>query len=98
MKELEEFLDAVEKLVVTSVQVFQLSEGADLGSVKNIIVAAQSICPVLLTFKQDTGAFFNPKLENVEVLPFQLEQYMKNVQEICDKFKQWYVELNYGIY
>lgn len=93
LKDLECFLDAVEKLAVTSGQVFQentqvyyLSNGADLESVQDIISAAQNTCSVVLTFKQDNEVIFSPKLKNVEVLLFQLHLYVTKVQEMCDRF------------
>ena len=58
------FLDAVEKLAVTSLQVFmggeevvKLSLGFSLESVKDIILAAQLVCPLLLHFKRDAEVF-----------------------------------------
>lgn len=91
LKELEHFLDAVEKLAVTSGQVFkennQVSVGADLESVQNFIGVAKVICPVLITFKRDAEVFFSPRLQNVEVLQYQLEHYVRTVQKVCSAFK-----------
>lgn len=91
LKELEHFLDAVEKLAVTSGQVFkennQVSVGADLESVQNFIGIAKVICPVLITFKRDAEVFFSPRLQNMEVLQYQLEHYIRTVQKVCSAFK-----------
>uniref|UniRef100_A0A3B3ZDM5 Uncharacterized protein n=1 Tax=Periophthalmus magnuspinnatus TaxID=409849 RepID=A0A3B3ZDM5_9GOBI len=66
LQTLDVFLDAVERLAVTSVQVFQeenpvllLPEGGDLGTVQDIITAAKNICPLLVEFKRDNKEFFN---------------------------------------
>lgn len=95
LERLQHFLDAVEKLAVTSVQVFQednpvlhLTEEIDLGTVQDIINAAQILCPLLVVFKRDANAFFKPKLQNVEVLAYQLDQYIKAVQKICGNLKK----------
>ncbi|XP_055008933.1 uncharacterized protein LOC110167750 isoform X2 [Boleophthalmus pectinirostris] len=90
------FLDAVEKLAVTSVHVFKEEnpvlllppEGGDLGTVQDIITAAKSISPLLVEFKRDDQDFFSPKLQNVEVLAYQLDQYIKSVQTICGTIKK----------
>ncbi|XP_033827379.1 uncharacterized protein LOC117375216 [Periophthalmus magnuspinnatus] len=95
LQTLDVFLDAVERLAVTSVQVFQeenpvllLPEGGDLGTVQDIITAAKNICPLLVEFKRDNKEFFSPKLQNVEVLAYQLDQYIQAVQRICATIKK----------
>ncbi|XP_033827227.1 apolipoprotein L3-like [Periophthalmus magnuspinnatus] len=95
LQTLDVFLDAVERLAVTSVQVFQeenpvllLPEGGDLGTVQDIITAAKNICPLLVEFKRDNKEFFSPKLQNVEVLAYQLDQYIQAVQKICATIKK----------
>ncbi|XP_033827743.1 uncharacterized protein LOC117375529 [Periophthalmus magnuspinnatus] len=95
LQTLDLFLDAVERLAVTSVQVFQeenpvllLPEGGDLGTVQDIITAAKNICPLLVEFKRDNKEFFSPKLQNVEVLAYQLGQYIQAVQRICATIKK----------
>lgn len=95
LEQLQHFLDALEKLAVTSVHVFQednpvifLPEESDLGTVQDVITAAQIICPLLVEFKRDANTFFSPKLQNVEVLAYQLDQYIKAVQNICVNLKK----------
>lgn len=95
LEDLERFLDALERLSVTSVHVFQednpvlfLSEEGALGTVQDIILAAKNICPLLVEFKRDNKEFFSPKLQNVEVLAYQLDEYIKAVQRICGTMKK----------
>ncbi|KAK7895606.1 hypothetical protein WMY93_020931 [Mugilogobius chulae] len=94
LKEMQNFLEAVEKLAVTSVQVFeenqvlQLCEETDLESVKKIRSAAQLICPLLISFRRDNEVFFRAKLVNVEVMQFHLNQYISNIGQICEVFRR----------
>ncbi|XP_072299932.1 uncharacterized protein [Eucyclogobius newberryi] len=95
LETLGRFLDAVERLAVTSVHVFQeeslvllLPEGGALGTVQDIIMAAISICPLLVEFKRDDKDFFCAKLQNVEVLAYQLDEYIKAVSRICGTMKK----------
>uniref|UniRef100_A0A3Q3EKT5 Apolipoprotein L n=1 Tax=Labrus bergylta TaxID=56723 RepID=A0A3Q3EKT5_9LABR len=74
LEKLHCFLDAVEKLAVTSLHVFMegrqvvlhLPEGVGLDH-----------------FKRDARVFFQPKLQNVEVLAYQLDKYIQTTQRIC---------------
>uniref|UniRef100_A0A3P8QTQ9 Uncharacterized protein n=1 Tax=Astatotilapia calliptera TaxID=8154 RepID=A0A3P8QTQ9_ASTCA len=90
-EKLQPFLDAVEKLAVTSQQVFKenqelhLPEGIRLEHIQSVISAAQQICPLLLEFKRDSKVFFRPKLENVDVLAYQLDRYIVTSQKIHEK-------------
>ncbi|XP_045892936.1 apolipoprotein L2-like [Micropterus dolomieu] len=95
LKELDCFLDAVEKLAVTSLHVFKkenqvlhLPQGISCEQVQVVIIAAQQICPQLLEFKRDASVFFCPKLQNVEVLSYQLDKYIQTTQKICDKLEK----------
>lgn len=95
LEALGRFLDAVERLSVTSVHVFQednpvllLPEEGALETVQDIIITAQSICPQVVEFKRDNQEFFRPKLQNVEVLAYQLDEYIKAVQRICGTMKK----------
>ena len=97
LKELDRFLEAVEKLAVTSLHVFMeenqvlhLPQGISLEHVQAVIIAARQICPLLLEFKRDAGDFFLPKLHNVEVLSYQLEKYIKTTWKICVKLEKRY--------
>ncbi|CAL8310556.1 unnamed protein product [Arctogadus glacialis] len=84
------FLDAVEKLAVTSLQVFtggeevvKLSLGISLESVEDIILAARLVCPLLLCFKRDAEVFFTPSLHNVAVFEAELDKYIDTTENIC---------------
>nr|XP_046272013.1 uncharacterized protein LOC124073666 isoform X2 [Scatophagus argus]XP_046272015.1 uncharacterized protein LOC124073666 isoform X2 [Scatophagus argus] len=95
LKKLDCFLDAVEKLAVTSLPVFMeenqalhLSEGISLKQVWSAISAAREICPLLLEFKRDANVFFLARLQNVEVLAYQLAKYIQTTQIICDKLEK----------
>ncbi|XP_023149009.1 uncharacterized protein LOC111583990 [Amphiprion ocellaris] len=91
LEKLHCFLDAVEKLAVTSLHVFMenqvlhLPEDISFEYVQVVISAAQQICPLLLEFKRDSQAFFLPKLQNVEVLAYQLDRYIQTTKTICEK-------------
>lgn len=68
-------MDAVERLVVTSVFAFAdenqfcpLPQGREPASVRAVITSARMACPLLIHFKRDASAFFSPCLLNVEVL------------------------------
>ncbi|KAI3359100.1 hypothetical protein L3Q82_002643 [Scortum barcoo] len=95
LEELDYFLDAVEKLAVTSLHVFmednqvlKLPKEISLEHIQDVIIVARLVCPLLLEFKRDAKAFFLPKLQNVEVLSYQLDRYIQTTQEICKNFKQ----------
>ncbi|XP_058508650.1 uncharacterized protein LOC131474934 [Solea solea] len=89
LAKLDPFLDALEKLAVTSPHVFTQNrvlvfpEGTSFECVEVIINAARQLCPVLLEFKRDAQVFFMPKLQNVEVLAYQLDKYIQTTQKIC---------------
>ncbi|XP_063328777.1 uncharacterized protein LOC134626783 [Pelmatolapia mariae] len=91
LESLSSFLDAVEKLAVTSLHVFKenhvlhLPQGISPEYVQAVIMAARLICPLLLEFKRDDNAFFLPKLQNVEVLAYQLDRYIQTSKIICEK-------------
>ncbi|KAM3598180.1 uncharacterized protein V6R79_014626 [Siganus canaliculatus] len=95
LEELHRFLEAVEKLAVTSLHVFQeenqvlhLPEGISLQFVQDVILAGRMIRPLLLEFKRDARVFFLPKLQNITVLFCQLETYIQTSQEICVWFDE----------
>ncbi|KAM8725149.1 uncharacterized protein AB9X84_004573 isoform 2-T2 [Acanthopagrus schlegelii] len=95
LKKLDHFLEAVEKLAVTSLHVFMdenqmlhLPKGITLEHVQVVIIAARLICPLLLKFKRDASVFFLPKLQNVEVLSYQLEKYTETTQIICEMLEK----------
>ncbi|XP_044037297.1 uncharacterized protein LOC122868917 [Siniperca chuatsi] len=95
LETLEYFLDAVEKLAVTSLHVFmeenqvlRLPKGISLEHVQVVITAARLICPFLLEFRRDASVFFLPKLQNVEVLSYQLDKYIQTTQKICEKLEK----------
>ncbi|XP_037647741.1 uncharacterized protein LOC119501447 isoform X2 [Sebastes umbrosus] len=95
LEKLHCFLDAVENLAVTSLHVFMeenqalhLPKGISLEQVQVVITAARKICHLLLEFKRDTSVFFLPKLQNVEVLSYQLDRYIQTTQKICEKLEK----------
>ncbi|XP_053346757.1 apolipoprotein L3-like isoform X3 [Clarias gariepinus] len=94
LENLQLFLDAVEKLAVTSVHIFVEENDNFMPIVMNSlsvcskISAAISVSPLLVHFKRDAEAFFQPDLSNVEVLIFQLEKYISVTQQICEKMKK----------
>uniref|UniRef100_A0A3B5MKN4 Uncharacterized protein n=1 Tax=Xiphophorus couchianus TaxID=32473 RepID=A0A3B5MKN4_9TELE len=89
LEKLDSFLDALEKLAVTSLQVFTenqiiyLPEKISFDDVQAVISTAQQICPLILEFKRDAKSFFLPDRHNVEVLAFQLQDYIDTANRIC---------------
>ncbi|MED6287603.1 hypothetical protein CHARACLAT_018088 [Characodon lateralis] len=94
LEKLDCFLDAVEKLAVTSLHVFTVSQVLHLPEdikadhVQAVITAARLICPLLLVFKRDASSFFLPKLQNVDVLAYQLDRYVQTTNKICEKMEK----------
>uniref|UniRef100_A0A671Z0R6 Uncharacterized protein n=1 Tax=Sparus aurata TaxID=8175 RepID=A0A671Z0R6_SPAAU len=95
LKKLAHFLGAVEKLAVTSLHVFMeenqvlhLPKGISLEHVQVVINAARLICPLLLKFKRDASDFFLPKLQNVEVLSYELDEYTETTRMICEDLEK----------
>uniref|UniRef100_A0A3B3CFH3 Apolipoprotein L n=1 Tax=Oryzias melastigma TaxID=30732 RepID=A0A3B3CFH3_ORYME len=88
---LQSFLDAIEKLAVSSVHVFmenqviQLPEDISFDYVQVVINNAKLICPLLLEFKRDTKVFFLPKMQNVEVIAYQLDRYIQTTKKMCER-------------
>ena len=102
LKKLDHFLEAVEKLAVTSLHVFMeenqmldLPKGISLEHVQVVITVARLICPLLLEFKRDASVFFLPKLQNVEVLSHQLHKYTETAWIICNMLEKRYLLLLY---
>ncbi|XP_042249719.1 uncharacterized protein LOC121884788 [Thunnus maccoyii] len=95
LEKLDCFLDAVERLAITSLHVFNednrvshLPQEISPDTVQVGIIAARRVCPLLLQFKRDAKAFFLPKLQNVEVLAYQLDRYIQTTQKICDTLEK----------
>ncbi|XP_014855643.1 PREDICTED: uncharacterized protein LOC106925701 [Poecilia mexicana] len=92
LEKLYSFLDAVEKLAVTSLQVFTenqilfLPEGISFDEIQDLIKFARLICPLILEFKRDAAAFFVPTRHNVEVLLYQLEKHIDTSKKIFESF------------
>uniref|UniRef100_A0A667YZL1 Apolipoprotein L n=1 Tax=Myripristis murdjan TaxID=586833 RepID=A0A667YZL1_9TELE len=94
LEKLNSFLDAVERLAVTSLQVFmeenqvlELPRGISPERVQAVITAARLVCPLLLEFKRDASAFFLPSIHNVEVLAAYLDKYICITQKICERLE-----------
>lgn len=92
LQELDEFLDAMEKLASTSLHVFReennmlrLPAGISLDLVQAVIAAAQRSCPLRVLLILDAEEFFVPRLQNVEVLLIQLNKYIITTQLMCDQ-------------
>ncbi|KAM9434105.1 uncharacterized protein Hap1MRO34_002754 isoform 2-T2 [Clarias gariepinus] len=94
LEKLQHFLDAVEKLAVTSLSIFEDKNESFLPhlvsslSVRSVIFAAISVSPLLIYFKRDAGAFFLPSFSNVEVLIFQLDKYFSVTEQIWEKMEK----------
>ncbi|XP_023813088.1 uncharacterized protein LOC101161404 [Oryzias latipes] len=94
LETLQCFLDAIEKLAVSSVHVFmenqviQLPESIGFDYVQVVINTAKLICPLLLEFKRDASVFFLPKMQNAEVLAYQLDRYIQTTKKMCEKMEK----------
>ncbi|XP_062387705.1 uncharacterized protein apol [Sardina pilchardus] len=92
LEKLQHFLEAVEKLAVTSLFVFTdsryLPKGVNAADVRSAIFAARVAAPLLVHFKRDDAAFFLPSLNNVEVLTFQLDKYIRISQQLFEKLEK----------
>ncbi|KAL4658096.1 hypothetical protein GN956_G1903 [Arapaima gigas] len=92
LEELQSLLEAVEKLAVTSLFIFDdqnplclLPAGISRAAVRSVITAARTTCPLLVNFKKDTAELFLPSLVNVEALANELEKFMQVSEDICEK-------------
>ncbi|KAL1278088.1 hypothetical protein QQF64_024761 [Cirrhinus molitorella] len=104
MEKLDHFLDAVEKLTVTSLFVFTgrsfLPKGESPESVRSVITAARMASPLLIHFKRNAETFFLPSLNNLDVLAFQLDKYIRIAEQICAKMEKkskivfWYEDID----
>uniref|UniRef100_A0A3P9J075 Si:ch73-233k15.2 n=1 Tax=Oryzias latipes TaxID=8090 RepID=A0A3P9J075_ORYLA len=94
LETLQCFLDAIERLAVSSVHVFmenqliQLPENIGFDYVQVVINTAKLICPLLLEFKRDASVFFLPKMQNAEVLAYQLDRYIQTTKKMCEKMEK----------
>ncbi|XP_061568569.1 uncharacterized protein LOC133422566 [Cololabis saira] len=94
LEKLDCFLDVVEKLAVTSLHVFtendmlNLPEEISLDHVQAVIAAARRICPLLLEFKRDASVFFLRRLQNADVMAYQLDRYVQTSRKICEKMEK----------
>ncbi|XP_061568597.1 uncharacterized protein LOC133422598 [Cololabis saira] len=93
LRELDRFLDALEKLAVTSEHVFTANQVLNLpddinAHVQTVIIAARHICPLLLEFKRDANVFFLPKLQNADIMVYQLQRYIQVSKNICKRLEK----------
>uniref|UniRef100_A0A8C1P6T8 Uncharacterized protein n=1 Tax=Cyprinus carpio TaxID=7962 RepID=A0A8C1P6T8_CYPCA len=90
LKKLEPFLEAVEKLTVTSSHVFSgqifLLRGERPERVQSVITDARIDAPLLIHFKRNAETFFRPLLDNVNVLVFQLDNYVLKTEQLCRRY------------
>ncbi len=47
--------------------------------------------PLLIHFKRNAETFFLPSLNNLDVLAFQLDKYIRITEKICEKMEKKYV-------
>ncbi|KAM6957217.1 apolipoprotein L3 [Aplochiton taeniatus] len=95
LEELHSLLDAVEKLAVTSVLVFEegtpfscLPEVMSPLDVQAVINAARLALPLLITLKREAEVFFLPSLHNVPILALKLDTYISSTQDICKRMEE----------
>ncbi|XP_026056108.1 apolipoprotein L3-like isoform X1 [Carassius auratus] len=96
LKKLEFFLEAVEKLSLTSSHVFSgqvfLLQGTSPETLQSLITDARIDAPLLIHFRRDAETFFRPLLENVNVLVFKLQNYVLKTEQLCRRVKHNSVE------
>lgn len=97
LQELDEFLDAVEKLAFTSLHVFtknsnvlHLSTRISLDLVQAIITVAQLTCPLQMVIMVTIDDFFFPQLQNLDIILIQLSTDIIISQLICDEMEKRY--------
>ncbi|XP_029913795.1 uncharacterized protein LOC115363657 [Myripristis murdjan] len=94
LEKLDSFLDAVERLAVTSLQVFmknkvlQLPQEISLEKVQAVINDSSRSCPFLLEFKRDDSTFFRPNIKNAEVFAVHLGRYLWITQKLCSMIEK----------
>ncbi|KAK7938870.1 hypothetical protein WMY93_002196 [Mugilogobius chulae] len=77
LKELQSFLEAVERLVVTSEPVFKQNSVVELPQqIPGLLLSSDVLAPLLLLFKRDNEEFFKAKVPNKTVFEMQLESYI----------------------
>ncbi|KAI4891486.1 hypothetical protein NFI96_022869, partial [Prochilodus magdalenae] len=89
LEDFQHFLDAVEKLAVTSTIVgegFPL-EGMNTGPVRSVILAARTVSLLLVHLKRDKKVFFKPELGNVDLLVHQLHKYICVTKWLCREMR-----------
>lgn len=104
LQELDEFLDAVEKLTFTSLHVFMknsdvlhLPTGISLDLVQAIITAAQLSYPFQMVIMMTTDDFYVPQLQNLDIILAQLSTNIMISQLICDKMEKRYNKADAGL-
>lgn len=92
LKKLEPFLEAVEKLTVTSSHVFSkqifLLCGESPERLQSVISDARIDARLLILFRRDAETFFQPRLDNVNILVFQLDNYVLKTEQLCSRVRQ----------
>ena len=94
LEKLDHFLDAVERLAVTSVSVFDEEcpfgdqEVSPEPGVRDVITASQEACPLLVRFRKNARDFFRSSLFNVPAMDIQLDSYIRSTQQLCDKLER----------
>ncbi len=92
LKKLEPFLEAVEKLTMTSSHVFSkrifLLRGESPERVQSVISDARIDARLLILFNRDAETFFQPLLDNVNILIFQLNNYVLNTVQLCSRMSK----------
>ncbi|KAL0149981.1 hypothetical protein M9458_054640, partial [Cirrhinus mrigala] len=84
LEKLEPFLDAVEKLTVTSPHVFS----GQIFLLRGKSPALVHIdAPVLILFKRNAKTFFQPLLDNVNVLIYELNYYAVKTNQLCNRMR-----------
>uniref|UniRef100_A0A3B3ZSW2 Uncharacterized protein n=1 Tax=Periophthalmus magnuspinnatus TaxID=409849 RepID=A0A3B3ZSW2_9GOBI len=85
LKDLQSFLEAVERLVASSVHVFMQQKNPE---VYGVVLSCHVMAPLLLLFKKDNELFFEAKVPNKQVFQKQLNSYIRTARILWEGFKQ----------
>ncbi|XP_029106236.1 apolipoprotein L3 [Scleropages formosus] len=95
LEKLQPFLEALEKLAVTSLFVFTeknqlclLPTGTSCTAVHSVISAARMACPLLVSFKKDMAELFLPDLVNVEAFAVELDKFIQVSKDLCERMEK----------
>ncbi|KAJ0070711.1 hypothetical protein NL108_017922, partial [Boleophthalmus pectinirostris] len=95
LKDLQNFLEAVERLAASSLPVFmqQKKPVVDLPEqVYGLVLSSHVLAPLLLLFKNDNELFFKAKVPNQKIFQDQLNIYIQTASILESNLESWCCE------